>query len=92
MPVPSKTIYRDAGKPDAAVPVTNGCALPGAGIPGPVHQAGPSPIEPSIDGALYLAAEILWPEFWPARSNRDLWGTGPDGTYQWRNQADGYFE
>jgi hypothetical protein len=85
------TIYRDAGKPKAAVPVTNGCALPGAAIPGDVTQS-PIPIEPSIDGALYLAAEILWPEFWPARSNHDLWGTGPDGTCQWRNQADGFFE
>lgn len=29
-----KTIYRDAGKPDAAVPVTNGCALPGSAMTG----------------------------------------------------------
>jgi hypothetical protein len=27
-----KTIYRDAGKPDAAGLVTNGCALPGAAV------------------------------------------------------------
>jgi hypothetical protein len=86
-----KPLYRDAGKPKAAVPVTNGGALPGAAIPGDV-TASPIPIEPSIDGALYLAAEILWPEFWPARSNHDQWGTGPDGTYQWRNQADGFLE
>ena len=86
-----KTIYRDAGKPYAAVPVTNGCALPGAAIPEDV-TASPFPIEPSIDGALFLAAEFIWPEFWPARSNHDLWGTGPDGTYDWLNQADGFFE
>lgn len=87
----SKTIYRDAGKPDTAVPVTNGCTSRAAAIPGDVTAASPIPI-PTIDGALYLAAEIIWPEFWPARSNRDLWGMGPDGTYQWRNQADGCFE
>lgn len=91
MTPPSKTIYQDAGKPDAAVPVTIGCALPGAAIRGDVTPS-PFPIEPSIDGALYLAAEILWPDFWPARSNHDLWGTGPEGTYQCRNQADGFFE
>lgn len=89
--ISEKPLYRDTEKPDAAVPVTNGCALPSAAIRGDV-TASPSPIEPSIDGALYLAAEILWPEFWPARRNHDLWGTGPDGTYQWRNQADGFFE
>ena len=86
--ISEKPIYRDAGKPKAAVPVTNGCALPGAAIPGPVHQAGPFPI-PTIDSALYLAAEI---EFWPARSNHELLGAAPDGTCQWRDQADGIFE
>jgi len=85
------TIHRETGKPKAAVPVTNGCALPDAAIPGDV-TASPIPIEPTIDGALYLAAEILWLEIWLARHNHDLWGTGPDGTYRWRNQADGFFE
>ena len=84
----SSTIYRDAGKLDAAVPVTNGCASLSAANWGDVTAA-PTP---TIDGALYLAAEIIWPEFWPARGNHDLWGAGPDGTYEWRNQCDGYFE
>ena len=39
--------------------VTNGCALPGAAIPGDVTASSVS--IPTIDGALYLAAEILWP-------------------------------
>ena len=72
-----------------ARPVTNSCALPSAPAIGDA-TASPVPI-PTIDGALYLAAEILLPEFWPAGSNHDLWGGGPDGTYQWRNQADGFF-
>jgi len=29
---------------------------------------------------------------WATRHNDELWGTGPDGTYAWRNQADGFFE
>ena len=38
-----------------------------------------------------LAAEIVWPEGWPAAHSRDLWGAGPDGTYRWRDQGDGFF-
>jgi diaminobutyrate acetyltransferase len=84
-----KAIYRDAGKPDAAVPVINGCALPGAAIQGDV-TASPIPI-PTIDGALYLAAEInIWPKIWSAAHNRDLWGAGPDGTCTYRNDATGH--
>ena len=80
------TISTDAGKPDAAVPVTNGCALPGAAIQGDV-TASPFPPVPTIDGALYLAAEILFPKPW-ARHNAELWCNGNG----WRNQADGFFE
>lgn len=83
-------IYRDTGKPETAVPVTNGCASPSAAIEGELPGS-PIPI-PTIDGALYLAAEILFPEIWPAAHNRELWGAGPDGTFGWRNQADGVFE
>jgi len=86
-----KPIYRDAGNPESTVPVTDGCTPPDAPIPGDV-TASPISIEPTIDGALYLAAEILWPEIWPARSHHDLWGTGPDGNDGWRNQGDGFFE
>jgi hypothetical protein len=80
---------KTTGTPNAAVP--NGSPLPAAAIQGELSGS-PIPIEPSVDGALYLAAEIIWPEIWPARSNLDLWGTGPDGTYAWRNQCDGVFE
>ena len=67
-------------KPYAAVPATYGCASPPAGAPGELTGS-PIPIEPSSDGPeFYLAAEILWPEIWPARSNHELWLTGPDGT------------
>ena len=34
----------------------------------------------------------VWPEPWAAAHNRELWKAGPDGTYAWRDQADGYFE
>ena len=84
-----KTIYRDAGKPYLAVPVTNGCASPGAAIQGELTGS-PIPIEPTIDGALYLAAEIIWPEIWPAAHNAEICGTGPDGTYAYRNDATGH--
>jgi len=65
---------------EASVPVTN------------VATSWSAKDVPTVDGALYLAAEVIWPETWPARSNLDLWGTGPDGTYAYRNQADGFFE
>jgi hypothetical protein len=29
---------------------------------------------------------------WAARHNHELWGAGPDGTYGWRDQADGVFK
>jgi hypothetical protein len=29
---------------------------------------------------------------WAARHNEELWGAGPDGTYRWRDQADGFVE
>jgi hypothetical protein len=81
-------VYRDAGKPDQAVPVTSGYTSPGAAIPGDV-PASPIPI-PAVNGALYLAAEIVWPEFWPARHNHEIWQTGPDGTNTYRNDATGH--
>jgi excisionase family DNA binding protein len=71
-------ILRDAGKPDAAVPVKNGCTSAGVAIMGDV-TASPNQIS-TTDGVLYPAAEIMWPEIWPAAHNRDVWGTGPDGT------------
>jgi hypothetical protein len=78
---PSNNSIKQA-KPERAVPVGNGCALPDS----------PIPIEPTIDGAFYLAAEVIWPEIWPAAHNREIWGAGPDGTYDWRDQADGFYE
>jgi len=38
----------------------------------------------------YLIADILSADPWAAH-NRDLWGGGPDGTYRWRDQGDGFF-
>jgi len=29
---------------------------------------------------------------WAARHNHELWQAGPDGTYGWRDQADGFFK
>lgn len=73
-------------------------ATSGDGLTGPRFTCGSEAnrlrslrIDPTIDGALYPAAEIIWPEI-SAVHNRDLWGAGPDGTYAWRNQADGVFE
>ncbi len=31
-------------------------------------------------------------DFEPVTEHDELWGTGPNGTYAWRNQADGFFE
>lgn len=78
-----------------ACPVTNECGEPAAFTPGPVsYRTGPIPISrvDDVDGEMWLAAEILWPEIWPARHNRELWLTGPDGTHGWRDQADGFYE
>lgn len=85
-----KPILRGAGKPHAAVPVTNGRTSAGAAILGDV-TASPNPTR-TTDGALNSAAEIMWPKISPAAHNRNLLEPGPDGTYAWRNQADGCFE
>jgi hypothetical protein len=34
----------------------------------------------------------LFDEALPRGINREIWETGPDGTYQFRDQADGFFE
>jgi hypothetical protein len=66
---------------------TNGGCGPKQGVPLPAahsatrgagEPAGSLSIQPTIDGALYLAAEI-WAEGWPVAHNRELWkndGTG----------------
>lgn len=84
----SITIYRDTGKQDDAVPVTTECALPGAFNPGEV-TASPIPL-PTIERTSCLGAETVWAETWPALHNCEIWQTGPDGTYAWRNDATGY--
>jgi hypothetical protein len=91
MPTLPRPIYRDTGKPDAAVPATNGCALPGAAHRGELTGSS-LPIEPTIDDGLHGAAETIWAEIWPAAHNEEIWGAGPDGTFAWRNQADGVYE
>ncbi len=80
-PTGLKTIYRDAGKHDEAVPVTNGCALPGAAISGELTGS-PIPI-PTTDGALSFAAEVIYGEAWAARHNAEIWGA-------WCNDPTGY--
>jgi hypothetical protein len=80
------TISTDTGKANTPVPVTNGCALPGAAIQGELTGS-PIPIEPTIDGMAYLIAEILSPEPWAAAHNRELWNNEGD----WRSDATGAF-
>jgi hypothetical protein len=79
-PAGMKTIYRDAGKPDQAVPVTSGCALPGAAISGELTGS-PIPI-PTTDCALIFDAEVTYGEEWAARHNAEIWGA-------WFNDATG---
>jgi hypothetical protein len=86
------TIFRDAGKPDQALPCYKVCALSNTPIMGE-ERTGPSSISiPTTDGAACLAQELTWSEIWPARHNREVWKAGSDGTYAWRDQADGFFE
>ena len=48
----AKPIYRDAEKPDAAVPVTNGCASPGAATTGDA-TASPIPVRTANGATLH---------------------------------------
>lgn len=41
---------------------------------------------------LRLQIDGVWPDSWAARHNHEVWKAAPDGTYAWRNQADGCFE
>ena len=89
MRVPNAT-YRDAGKPNQAVPVTTECAEPGAFTPGPVPcQTGPTPI-PSTDSASAFAEEVISgePDFF-VESARGL--VTALLLRHWRDQADGFF-
>lgn len=40
----------------------------------------------------HLPAHEVFDSAWAARHNEEIWLTGPDGTYDWRNQSDGFFE
>jgi hypothetical protein len=80
----------DLAGSDAAnrlLPGQNGCASAGAASTGEEltgELAGPSPIPiPTTDGALYLAAEVIYGEAWAARHNAEIWGA-------WCNDATGY--
>ncbi len=76
-------MYEEYGGPKQGVPLPAAhSATRGAGEP-----AGSLFIETTIDGAVYLAAEILFGEAWAARHNAEIWG---DNSF--RNQADGFFE
>ena len=80
------TILMGLEKAIATSPAATECGEPAAFNPGPAsYQAGPIP---TTDGALYLAAEILWPEIWPAAHNREVWGCRSDKA--WRNDATGH--
>lgn len=81
----AKTIFTGLEKPIMEAPAATECGVPAAFTSGPVHQAGPIP---TPDGALFLAAETLWPEIWPAAHNRELWGCRTDDA--WRNDATGH--
>jgi len=89
LPTDLKAIYRDTGEPNRAVPVTTECALAGAFTTGEVTTS-PTPIPTTYGAAAYPAVETVWPEIWPALHNFEIWQTGPDGTYAWRNDATGY--
>ena len=47
---------------------------------------------PMIDGALYLAGEVIWGETWLDHLDHELGTAGEDGTFVWRNQCDGTFQ
>jgi hypothetical protein len=74
-----KTISQDAGKPDAAVLLINGCAA-GAAAPG---EAKPSPFNSQLEYALES-----WPfeNAWERRFNVEVWGS----SQTWRNDATGW--
>jgi len=84
-----KTISTDQGKPDQAVPVANGCALPGAASTGELTGS-PIPIPTTGDAAL-LAQEIISgePDFFTGSARALFAGLL---RRHWRNQADGFFE
>jgi hypothetical protein len=83
------------GLKSEARPVSNECGEPTVLTQGPVpyRAIGPIPIESTIDGGLYLAAEI-WAEGWPAGFH-PAWllltirGYAPRGN-AWRNDATGW--
>ena len=59
-----------------------------AGVTAPVSA---SP-DVNHDVGSYDTEPEIFPEPWAARHNRQLWLTGPDGTYGWRNDATGFFD
>jgi len=47
---------------------------------------------PGVDGSTDCQSTEIFDEPWAARHNREIWLTGPDGTYGWRNGPDGFFD
>lgn len=91
--VNQETIFReDQGKPDAAVPVTNECASPGAFNS---RGAYPLPSTNSKPDAELIAAALV-PD--NASGGRDCWPASARALLaavllrHWRDQADGFFE
>lgn len=60
----AKTISTDTGKPETAVPVTDGCVLPGAAIQG------------ELTGFPLSIPKTESTEPWAARHNAEIWGAG----------------
>lgn len=86
MAVLPKTILTGLRKPEAAaVAVETESVVAGSGFtPEASSRAGSLPTDD--------AAQSLALERWVAQRNAELYQTGPDGTYAYRNQADGTFE
>ena len=73
-------------KPETrAAPVSTECAHAGGALrPGAGPEDRPYPtVEANLSSML---------EPWEARHSSELWQTAPDGTYAWRQQADGWFD
>jgi hypothetical protein len=81
----------ESGSADRPLPLKPSAPHPAAHSRRGELTGSPLPI-PTVDGDLYLAAEILWPEIWPASHNSELrrCGTALSAGNAWRNDATGH--
>jgi hypothetical protein len=63
--------------------VRNAGSLPQVNTSGNALKANDAPASPPPGG---------FEDDWAARHNDELWLNGPDGTWSWRDQADGCFK